>query len=229
MSGGSWPAEFVPNVRGCCVWKSTRARARHKDCGKSRGSTSSEIDQVFLRIRSYSSIAYLNLLSVCFHRNMEALLQARHIQDEHNAKSLEPHWGYFSRVLPCAVDKGSCEYLDAVYWMHDVSMLYTFIFWAVVGGILVIWLTLRLVSRRQRTTTSRGDAESARSQEKQGFARRLFSSCGTLRRQWLLPEFGLPSVFGHVSRLQVTILAVLLAYLLVFSYDMIAIFVSAIY
>lgn len=150
---------------------------------------------------------------------MGTLLLARHIQDEHNAKYLEPHWGYFGRVLPCVVDKGSCEYLDAVYWMHDVSMLYTFIFWAAIGGILAVWLALRLLNPRHVTIKSRGNAESAGSGNQQTFTRRLFSSCGTMRRHWLLPELGLPSVFGHASRLQVTILAVLLGYMLIFSYE----------
>jgi hypothetical protein len=53
---------------------------------------------------------------------MSLHLQPRHIQDDHNAKYLEPHWGYFERVRPCVNDNGTCEYLDAVYWMHDVSM-----------------------------------------------------------------------------------------------------------
>lgn len=54
-------------------------------------------------------------------------LEPRHIQDHDAAASSIPHWGYAGRVVPCDRDVGTCEYLDAVYWMHDVSMLYTFV------------------------------------------------------------------------------------------------------
>jgi hypothetical protein len=53
----------------------------------------------------------------------------RHIQDEAAAEWEIPHWGYPSRMMPCTNDPGSCEYLDGVYWMHDVSMLYTCVLW----------------------------------------------------------------------------------------------------
>ena len=71
-------------------------------------------------------------------------LQARHIQDHDAANTTEEqHWGYPSRVVPCTNDPGSCEYLKGVYWMHDVSMLYTFILWGVILGILAVWVTIR--------------------------------------------------------------------------------------
>lgn len=53
-------------------------------------------------------------------------VERSHIQDPDAAESEVPHWGYASRVMPCVNDPGTCEYLDAVYWMHDVSMLYTY-------------------------------------------------------------------------------------------------------
>ena len=62
----------------------------------------------------------------------------RHIQDESLAKYLEPHFGYPSRSRPCINDPGSCDYLDNVYWMHDVSMLYSYIMWGVILGILAV-------------------------------------------------------------------------------------------
>jgi hypothetical protein len=55
-------------------------------------------------------------------------LTYRHIRKASNPLVLEPHWGYVSQILSCTNDVGSREYLDAVYCMHDISMLYTFIF-----------------------------------------------------------------------------------------------------
>lgn len=144
-----------------------------------------------------------------------------HIQDEHGAKYLEPHWGYFSRVKPCVNDNGTCEYLDVVYHMHDLSMLYTFIFWAVVGGILVIWLAARFLAPQLGSLKSTRDGEAAQTKQKSGVLYRSYRALGASRRKWLLPE-AIPSIFGHSSRLQVTILAVLSGYLLIFSCVVIA-------
>jgi hypothetical protein len=52
---------------------------------------------------------------------MDSLLRRAHIQEHSNTSISEPHWGYVDRTLPCTNDAGSCEYLDAVYLMHDVS------------------------------------------------------------------------------------------------------------
>lgn len=76
---------------------------------------------------------------------MSSFLSRRHIADPATSNStIQSHWGYVERILPCTNDAGSCEYLDAVYWMHDVSMLYTFILWAAVGFVLVFIATLRV-------------------------------------------------------------------------------------
>jgi len=87
---------------------------------------------------------------------MASLLLRRHIQEADNNTTFVYHWGYGNRDVPCTSDAESCAYLDAVYvccslgffkveacyllgqslpdtnnsqWMHDVSMLYTFIVW----------------------------------------------------------------------------------------------------
>ncbi|KAK2793107.1 hypothetical protein FQN52_002255 [Onygenales sp. PD_12] len=138
----------------------------------------------------------------------------RHIQDPASAESLIPHWGYPGQVMPCTNDPGSCAYLDAVYWMHDVSMLYTFIMWAVIGGTVLLIFTFRLANTR-RSSTAKGELESQRAGKKGSISR----ACGAVSataRCWLLPE-SLVSFFGHVTRLQVVILTVILAYLLIFS------------
>jgi hypothetical protein len=75
---------------------------------------------------------------------MESFVSKRHIADAATSNStIQPHWGYVVRILPCTNDAGSCEYLDAVYWMHDISMLYTFILWAAIGFVLISVATLR--------------------------------------------------------------------------------------
>ncbi|GAB7365717.1 hypothetical protein MBLNU230_g7055t1 [Neophaeotheca triangularis] len=133
-------------------------------------------------------------------------LEARHIQD-HNAENITEvfHWGYATRVLPCTSGEGTCEYLDAVYWMHDVSMLYTFIMWGVILGILVMWVVLR------------GWRMGGVQQRMGGVIDSTCDAVNRAMRRWLLPDAPLKSVFGIVTRLQVVTLAVMLAYLLVFS------------
>ncbi|KAF2139841.1 uncharacterized protein K452DRAFT_335742 [Aplosporella prunicola CBS 121167] len=126
-----------------------------------------------------------------------------HIQDMSTAASLEHHWGFEDRALPCVSDKGTCEYLDAVYSMIDLTMLYTWIMWAVVGGVLLVMALLRYM-------------KPSRSGMSQSSVYRGYRAVVMALRRWLLPET-LFSVFGHVSRLQVAVLACTLVYLLIFS------------
>lgn len=140
----------------------------------------------------------------------------QHIQDHAAATSVRVHWGYASRVIPCVNDAGTCEYLDQVYWMHDVSMLYTFIMWAVIGALLALFIFLRIIkpqSRRQ-PRLSIGAAEQAESGES-SFYRAWRGIQATLRRA-LLPE-SLVGWFGRVTRLQLLILAIISGYLLIFT------------
>jgi hypothetical protein len=81
--------------------------------------------------------------------SMSNYIPPQHIQDHDTATSVEPHWDYPDRIVPCANDQGTCEYLDAVYHMHDLSMLYTFILWAVIGGLLSIWIVACVFRPRQ--------------------------------------------------------------------------------
>lgn len=53
------------------------------------------------------------------------MIQERaHIQHFEENSTTVYYWGYGPRIVPCTNDAGSCEYLDAVYWMHTVHMLY---------------------------------------------------------------------------------------------------------
>ncbi|KAH8685677.1 putative Ferric/cupric reductase transmembrane component 1 [Tricladium varicosporioides] len=138
-----------------------------------------------------------------------------HIQQADNTSRLVPHWGYVERVLPCTNDAGSCGYLDSVYWMHDVSMLYTFIMWAVIGGILALLFALRVLRPRtdSRTVTASTNLDA---QNPGSSYSRAWASIQSRFRKWLLPE-SFVGFFGHVSRLQILVLAILLGYLLIFS------------
>ncbi|KAK7544958.1 ferric-chelate reductase-like protein [Phyllosticta citribraziliensis] len=143
--------------------------------------------------------------------------QKRHIQDMADATTKEHHWGYADRAVPCTSGEGTCAYLDAVYWMMDVSMLYTFILWAVIGGILFGFIIYRLLKpRRQRYhfNSEKRDLEATKTPQNSIY--RLYRTTVVGLRKWLLPET-LRSVFGRVSRLQVLVLVVMLVYLLIFS------------
>ncbi|KAF2261450.1 hypothetical protein CC78DRAFT_470326 [Lojkania enalia] len=139
-------------------------------------------------------------------------LVARHIQDHSSAENEKYYWGYPSRVVPCTNDPGSCEYLDGVYWMHTVSMLYTFILWAVIGGILLIIVLGRLVKPHKRALTY-----GVQENEKQDFVYRIWRSTASTSRRYLLPE-SFPRLFPNTTRLQILILAALCVYLTIFSF-----------
>lgn len=144
-----------------------------------------------------------------------------HIQNfsDANASNLQPHWGYADRILPCTNDAGSCEYLDVVYHSHDLSMLYTGIFWASILAILLLWgIGRRLLPSRPAVEllSSPANLEAGESRE-YGGVRKLRRTLSSLRRRLFLQDFS-PSLLGHVTRLQVAILLILSAYLLVLSF-----------
>jgi len=136
-------------------------------------------------------------------------INARHIQDPNAANTtLKHYWGYPSRVLPCTKDTGTCEYLDAVYSMHETSMRYTFILWAVLLSIAATWLVIRGWRTNSHESQPSSLFESA------------WRTLALAKRRWLSTDIAskpLQRLFGRVSRLQLLILAVLLAYLLLFS------------
>ncbi|KLU88241.1 ferric reductase [Magnaporthiopsis poae ATCC 64411] len=156
---------------------------------------------------------------------MAAPLVARHIQDFSNASRLEPHWGYAERVLPCTNDKGSCEYLDLVYSAHDVGMIYTGAMWLVIIGVLGAWAVGRRVFPSAATSSAAvnsnpapdGEIQSAGARGASGGIVRARNAVASAARRSLLPESA-RAIFGHTTRLQVTILALIVAYLTVFSF-----------
>jgi hypothetical protein len=129
-------------------------------------------------------------------------LDARHIQDGQG--TAVHYWGYATRYLPCTSDAGSCEYLDSVYGNHEKSMIYTFIMWAVIGIVLLVAVFSRMLRPSKR---SDGPQHS--------FCYRSVRSASAIIRRYMTPECS--KVFKHTTRLQVTILAILCAYLIAFS------------
>lgn len=136
-------------------------------------------------------------------------MDRRHIQDFSKDTKLVPHWGYASRQVPCTSDVGACEYLDAVYHEHDLGMMYTWILWAVLGGLLLAWVLGRHLLPVSRTVSEQP--------ARQNGLHRLCTAAKALARRHLLPE-SLPSIFGHTTRLQILILTVLIGYLTVFTF-----------
>lgn len=86
--------------------------------------------------------------------------------------------------------------------------------WAVIGGFLVIYFAMRL-ARPRRAAGLKHEAEGQTSYSK-GSHGRIWGTVAAFCRRRLLPE-SLPLIFGHVTRLQLLVLGVILAYLLVFS------------
>ena len=123
-------------------------------------------------------------------------MEARHIQDFSNGGNVTHHWGYADRLVPCTNDAGSCAYLDEVYGAHDQGMLFVGIFWGVVIAILFVWALLR------RTAPST-----------------LSLTASALSSKYLLPEFKAGRfLFGHTTRLQVLVLALIASYLFIFTF-----------
>ncbi|KAI9368646.1 ferric reductase like transmembrane component-domain-containing protein [Aspergillus egyptiacus] len=146
-----------------------------------------------------------------------AMVSPRHIQDFSQDSDLEYHWGYASRQVPCLSDPGSCAYLDAVYGEHDIGMMYTFILWAVICGLLFLWVLARHLFPLTRISTPSKDQLLEDSRPRQHALYRLGSSIKAWARRYLLPE-ALASVFGHTTRLQIAILAILIGYLTIFTF-----------
>ncbi|KAF9882474.1 ferric reductase like transmembrane component [Colletotrichum karsti] len=149
--------------------------------------------------------------------HLKGQLAARHIQNLSEATSLEPHWGYADRAVPCTNDAGSCAYLDLVYGSHDLGMLYVGVMWVIIGGILLFWA----IGRRALPSLSEEDVLRAALLEdtraSKSFLNRLRQTASSAMNRYLLPDCLRP-IFGRTTRLQVLILTVLASYLLVFSF-----------
>ncbi|KAK6381014.1 hypothetical protein LTS17_005215 [Exophiala oligosperma] len=131
------------------------------------------------------------------------MLDPRHIQNMSDAKTLQHHWGYADRAVPCTNDAGSCSYLDSVYHSHDLGMLYCGILWATILGIFFIWAVARRLS--------------SASQKSPNTVRRVQRTVASFSRHYLLPDC-LRTLFGRVTRLQVLVLFILTVYLTIWTF-----------
>jgi Na+/H+-dicarboxylate symporter len=100
--------------------------------------------------------------------------------------------------------------------MHDTSMLYSFILWAVIGGILVGIVALRTLKPKPSRNSQQQFSEKNEVHAPGSAYTRGWAALQASARKRLLPE-SFVAFFGHVSRLQLLVLAILLAYLLAFS------------
>ncbi|KAI1371389.1 ferric reductase NAD binding domain-containing protein [Hypoxylon crocopeplum] len=149
---------------------------------------------------------------------MENQLAARHIQNFSEASSLEKHWGYVDRAVPCTNDAGSCAYLDQVYGSHDLSMLYSGILWAIIGGVLLLWTIGRRVFPSPRADEVAPDTvDNERLAKMIDRRSRLRRTAATVTRRYLLPD-SVRLIFGRTTRLQVLTMTALAGYLLIFSF-----------
>ena len=122
------------------------------------------------------------------------MLVSRHTQ-EHTANDTELHyWAYPSRVWPCSSDQLNCIYLDAVYYVQTRTTLFSLILWAILAATLVVIVADRCLRDSVVAKTLK-----------------------TFSRRYLLKESPGRWLFGRVTRLQVTLLLTLSAYLFVFS------------
>ncbi|PWN39989.1 hypothetical protein IE81DRAFT_325993 [Ceraceosorus guamensis] len=137
-------------------------------------------------------------------------LLARHIQNFSEAASLQPHWGYAARALPCTNDAGSCAYLDTVYRSHDLGMLYVGVFWALLLALLLLYT---IAHRCTFTSTSRGGGRG-------GVAASSLHRAASAARAWtrskLMPDIQIASF--RATRQQVLVFAILLAYITIFTF-----------
>ncbi|KAG5985914.1 hypothetical protein E4U43_005799 [Claviceps pusilla] len=157
--------------------------------------------------------------------------QPHHIQNFSDGGTIEPHWGYENRILPCKNDAGSCAYLDVVYRAHDLGMFYMGILWATILTVLLLWALLRRASRpvvaveaqgtRQRSASGAGagaepGVKVGTDNHGRGFTK-LRRTAAAASRHLLLRDAN-HVLFGRTTRLQVVVLALLAAYLLVWSF-----------
>ncbi|KAK2612676.1 hypothetical protein QQS21_001293 [Conoideocrella luteorostrata] len=139
------------------------------------------------------------------------MLEPRHIQNHSEGGDVQLHWGYPDRIVPCKNDAGSCTYLDVVYLAHDLGMLYMGILWATIFAVLLIWALVRRASR----PAVQGTLQDSRSN--QGAFNKLRKTTAAASRRFLLSDAN-HFLFGRTTRFQVAILALLAAYLFIWSF-----------
>lgn len=140
------------------------------------------------------------------------MLDSRHIQDPSQGGDIQTHWGYPDRIMPCKNDALTCTYLDVVYSAHDLGLLYTGILWATIFAVLLSWAFLRRASR----PAVQGTWQSTTGSDRGAFTK-LWKTAAAASRRLLLKDAN-HFLFGRTTRFQVVVLALLAAYLLIWSF-----------
>ncbi|GAK65996.1 ferric reductase like transmembrane component [Moesziomyces antarcticus] len=148
-------------------------------------------------------------------------LVARHAQNFSEAAVLQPHWGYLDRALPCSSGAAVCAYLDLVYSAHDRGMIYAAVFWLLIFAILFIWAIARWCRRSlQGAPIPKADKEQAGDSvaSPQSTFQKASKATTAAFRSYLLPNCKGVYFFNRVTRTQVVVLAIISAYMLIFSF-----------
>ncbi|KAH9429626.1 hypothetical protein MCOR02_009363 [Pyricularia oryzae] len=125
------------------------------------------------------------------------------------------YYGYAPRTLPCASDGPTCAYFEALWSSNDRGILYSGILWIPAGVAVLAAAVLRraLLSRHTRPFPTAPEGESLIGIKRPS---RLRAAAASARR-YLLPD-SIHFLFGRTTRLQVLVLAILMAYLTIFSF-----------
>lgn len=125
------------------------------------------------------------------------------------------HWGYFTRQVPCTSDPGACAYLDTVYHGHDVSVMYSAIMWGVILGILLLLFIAHYCNPIARSITKSNATECPR--RGQSTLYRVSRMFGSIYHRHFLRE-ALTPIFGHTTRFNILLLAIIIGYLTIFTF-----------
>uniref|UniRef100_L7IY21 Ferric reductase NAD binding domain-containing protein n=1 Tax=Pyricularia oryzae (strain P131) TaxID=1143193 RepID=L7IY21_PYRO1 len=125
------------------------------------------------------------------------------------------YYGYAPRTLPCASDGPTCAYFEALWSSNDRGIFYSGILWILAGVAVLAAAVLRcdLPSRHTRPFRTAPEGESLIGIKRPS---RLRAAAASARR-YLLPDT-VHFLFGRTTRLQVPVLAILMAYLTIFSF-----------
>ncbi|KAL4895364.1 ferric reductase like transmembrane component-domain-containing protein [Aspergillus ambiguus] len=125
------------------------------------------------------------------------------------------HWGYFTREVPCTDDPGACAYLDTVYHGHDVSVMYSAIMWGVILGIVLLLFIAHYCDPIVRSARKSSETECPHTGQSALYRiKRMF---GAIYHRHFLRE-ALTPIFGHTTRFNILLLAIIVGYLTIFTF-----------
>lgn len=124
-----------------------------------------------------------------------------------------PVFGYYDQTFPCTNDTETCHYKIALYVGHLESMMFTGLLWVTFILIFVFWAIFRHAGQPKDPKQAWVGGQS----RPEGTLVRLRRTGGAFFRRGLLQD-ALRPIFGRATRLQVLVLALLSAYLILWSF-----------